>query len=78
MNKRLNNETTADDLLMLPDIDGIVKDIKGQKTVSGQSKAGEKLQSQKRLLLIRTIRHLLEVEAAGRCSSNAVRPMTIG
>ena len=42
MNKRLNNETTADDLLMLPDIDGIVKDIKGQKTVSGQSKAGEK------------------------------------
>ena len=44
MNKRLNNETTADDLLMLPDIDGIVKDIKGQKTVSGQSKAGEKEQ----------------------------------
>lgn len=39
MNKRLNNETTADDLLMLPDIDGIVKDIKGQKTISGQSKA---------------------------------------
>lgn len=38
MNKRLNTETTADDLLMLPDIDGIVKDIKGQKTISGQSK----------------------------------------
>ena len=38
MNKKLNTETTADDLLMLPDIDGIVKDIKGQKTVSGQSK----------------------------------------
>ena len=42
MNKRLNNETTADDLLMLPDIDGIVKDIKGQKTVSGQSKDDNK------------------------------------
>ena len=39
MNKKLNTETTADDLLMLPDIDGIVKDIKGQKTISGQSKA---------------------------------------
>ena len=39
MNKKLNMETTADDLLMLPDIDGIVKDIKGQKTISGQSKA---------------------------------------
>lgn len=37
MNKKLNTETTADDLLMLPDIDGIVKDIKGQKTVSGKS-----------------------------------------
>ena len=44
MNKKLNTETTADDLLMLPDIDGIVKDIKGQKTVSGQSKADEKVQ----------------------------------
>ncbi len=39
MNKKINMETTADDLLMLPDIDGIVKDIKGQKTISGQSKA---------------------------------------
>lgn len=39
MNKKLNTETTADDLLMLPDIDGIVKDIKGQKTISSQSKA---------------------------------------
>jgi len=39
MNKKMNMETTADDLLMLPDIDGIVKDIKGQKTISGQSKA---------------------------------------
>ena len=38
MNKRFNTETTADDLLMLPDIDGIVKDIRGQKTISGQSK----------------------------------------
>ena len=28
MNKKLNTETTADDLLMLPDIDGIVKDIR--------------------------------------------------
>ena len=37
MNKRFNTETTADDLLMLPDIDGIVKDIRGQKTISGQS-----------------------------------------
>ncbi len=44
MNKKLNTETTADDLLMLPDIDGIVKDIKGQKTISGQSKAREKEQ----------------------------------
>ena len=44
MNKKLNTETTADDLLMLPDIDGIVKDIKGQKTVSGQSKADDKVQ----------------------------------
>ena len=44
MNKKLNTETTADDLLMLPDIDGIVKDIKGQKTVSGQSKADKKEQ----------------------------------
>lgn len=44
MNKKLNTETTADDLLMLPDIDGIVKDIKGQKTVSGQSKVDEKVQ----------------------------------
>ena len=42
MNKKLNTETTADDLLMLPDIDGIVKDIKGQKTVSGQSKDDNK------------------------------------
>ena len=42
MNKRFNTETTADDLLMLPDIDGIVKDIRGQKTISGQSKADEK------------------------------------
>ena len=42
MNKKLNMETTADDLLMLPDIDGIVKDIKGQKTVSGQSKDDNK------------------------------------
>ena len=39
MKKKLNTETTADDLLMLPDIDGIVKDIKGQKTISSQSKA---------------------------------------
>ena len=38
MNKKMNMETTADDLLMLPDIDGIVKDIRGQKTISGQSK----------------------------------------
>ena len=37
MNKRFNTETTADDLLMLPDIDGIVKDIRGQKTISGSS-----------------------------------------
>ena len=44
MNKKLNTETTADDLLMLPDIDGIVKDIKGQKTVSGQSKDDNKAQ----------------------------------
>ena len=44
MNKKLNTETTADDLLMLPDIDGIVKDIKGQKTVSGQSKDDNKEQ----------------------------------
>ena len=44
MNKKLNTETTADDLLMLPDIDGIVKDIKGQKTVSGQSKDDNKYQ----------------------------------
>ena len=44
MNKRFNTETTADDLLMLPDIDGIVKDIRGQKTISGQSKADEKEQ----------------------------------
>ena len=43
MNKKLNTETTADDLLMLPDIDGIVKDIKGQKTVSGQSKDDNKV-----------------------------------
>ena len=42
MNKKLNTETTADDLLMLPNIDGIVKDIKGQKTVSGQSKDDNK------------------------------------
>ena len=42
MNKKLNTETTADDLLMLPDIDGIVKDIKGLKTVSGQSKDDNK------------------------------------
>ena len=42
MNKKLNTETTAEDLLMLPDIDGIVKDIKGQKTVSGQSKDDNK------------------------------------
>ena len=42
MNKRFNTESTADDLLMLPDIDGIVKDIRGQKTISGQSKADEK------------------------------------
>ena len=42
MNKRFNTETTADDLLMLPDIDGIVKDIRGQKTISGQSKTDVK------------------------------------
>ena len=42
MNKKLNTETTADDLLMLPDIDGIVKDIKCLKTVSGQSKDDNK------------------------------------
>lgn len=44
MNKKLNTETTADDLLMLPDIDGIVKDIKGQKTISSQPKAGSQEQ----------------------------------
>ena len=42
MNKKINSEATADDLLMLPDIDGIVKDIRGQKTISGQSKTDEK------------------------------------
>lgn len=78
MNKRLNNETTADDLLMLPDIDGIVKDIKARRLSLVSQRLGRRSSSQKRLLLIRTIRHLLEVEAAGRCSSNAVRPMTIG
>ena len=31
---KYNQETTADDLLMLPDIDGMVKDIKKQETVS--------------------------------------------
>ena len=31
---KYNQETTADDLLMLPDIDGMVKDINKQETVS--------------------------------------------
>lgn len=29
-----NKETTEDDLIMLPDIDGMIKDIKKQETVS--------------------------------------------